>query len=193
MIFWAIAKTVIKPYLSAVISFTIKHWRVILLVGVLCTAVYYKRAYDGSVEQLATFKQDIAKLTDEKQHAIEKKLIIAENAIKTANVKAKSDITRLNLDRVSEVKKLKDLYENSQSTLNRTKRNLNARLRNAEAKRGSTGLPNTTSNTNPSTSSESIDNSAAYRTLERACQIETIDYNELRAWADSACVQVGCK
>jgi hypothetical protein len=193
MIAWVIAKTLLKPYLSAAVSFIIKHWRVVLLIAVICTAVYYKKAYDGLVEDLAAFKQEIAELTAKTQSENEKKLIVAENAIKTANVKAESDMARLTLDRDSDVKKLKELYENSQSTLNRDRRNFNTRLLNAKTEYRGVGLPNTASDTGPSAGEESIFDSAAYRTLERACQIETIDYNELRAWADSACKHVGCK
>lgn len=140
---------------------------------------------------MEAFKADIAELTAKTHHENEKKLIIANNAVKAATVKSQADMTRLNLDRGREAKNLKGMYENSQFVLNRTKLNYDSRLR-LEAERNRLGVSTATSDTSASTSSEPISYPAAYRTLEQACQIETIDYNELRAWADSACVQVGC-
>ena len=180
--------SIIKLFLGNAIGFIAKHWRVILLGLIVSVALYYKSAYERTVQELATFKHDIAELTAKTQHENEKKLIIAQNAVKTATLKSQAEMERLNLDRVRETKNLKGLYEN---TLNRTKFNYDDRLR-LEAERNRLGMSAADNDTSTLAESERNGDTAAYRTLERACQITTIDYNELRGWADAACNMAGC-
>lgn len=182
--------SIIKLFLSNAIGFIAKHWRVILLALIVSLAFYYKSRYEASVQELAAFKRDIAELTAKTQHENEKKLIIAKNAVKTATLKSQSEMQRLNLDRARETKNLKGLYENSQSVLNRNKFNYDARLR-LETERHRAGMPKTADDTLTLTES-GRNGDAAYSSLERACQITTLDYNELRGWADTACAMAGC-
>ena len=122
---------------------------------------------------------------------------IAENTIKLAGAQSKvnladnlatSQLINLRLNRNVETNNLKALYENKLANL---KRDMVHSVQSSSAVSAST-LPIITSDTQAVAAGES-DSNRAYTTLENACQITTIDYNNLRTWADAACEIVECK
>jgi preprotein translocase subunit SecD len=178
----------LKTLLSKFTDFFINHWRIILIALILSAVFYYKNAYERTVRELAAFKDEISKVTAKKQHENEISTIKAQNRVAAAQIKSQEEMKRLNLDRNKSIEEIKGLYENR---INTTKYNFTERLR-LEAERYRLGLPETASDTQRTTESGRERDTTAYRQLEQACQITTIDYNNARAWIDSACEQVGC-
>ena len=178
----------LKTLLSKFYEFFINHWRIILIALIVAAVFYYKNAYERTVKELAAFKDEIAKVTAKKQHENEISIIKAQNRVAAAQIKSQDEMKRLNLDRTKSINEIKGLYENRIDT---TKHNFTERLR-LEAERHRLGMSETTSDPQRPTESGRECDTTAYRQLEQACQITTIDYNHARAWIDSACEQVGC-
>jgi len=187
----SIAWLLIRSAFSKIAAFTIAHWRVILPLVIVgyCLFAYFqqvKRADTAEAELLA-FKTQIEQEVKSREIENIKKLNQAQNKIVVANEKAKADMQRLKLDRARETKNLKGLYENRIDNLGN---NWAERVR-LEASRSRAGMPKTTSDSSTPSSSES-ECYSAFNTLEAACRITTIDYNELRAYADANCESFGC-
>ena len=122
---------------------------------------------------------------------------IADNAVMYATAHSKviladnlstSKLTELHLDRQTETNNLKALYE---AKLNNLKRGMVHSVQSS-ATDSTSALSNCSSNTETAPTGESVSD-RAYTTLESACKITTLDYNDLRAWADTACEIVECK
>lgn len=188
---------IFKFGLISIAKFCVAHWRIILplLILVYCLHLYFaqvnradseKVRADTAVASLQTFKDAIAAETVKRQSEILARKLLAEKNDMIAAAAAKADLARLNLNRARETKNLKDQYEIRN---NSTKRNFTERLR-LDAERHRLGLSESISNTSAlAESGRDCDTN----TLIKACQITTIDYNELRAWADNVCLTVGCE
>lgn len=179
---------IIKTLLSNFLGFLVKNWRVILIALIVGAVFYYKNAYERKAQEFDAFKSEMAVLASKKQHENEMSLIKAQGRMAAAQVKAQEDMKRLNLNRTKSINDIKALYENRNTN---TGNNWSERLR-LEAERHRLGLPETASNPQRATESWPECDTTAYRQLEQACQITTIDFNQARAWIDSACEQVGC-
>lgn len=176
----------------------------IALLGLLLSLWYAWHRFTGHYIDIgkAEIQQKWDKKKDEQTALANQQ--IAENAIKLAKGKiavnfadqsATAQLTQLNLDRQHETDNLKALYENKIVSI---KHNLANRVQSSTTSSTST-LPNIASDTEATATTESIDNTAItklqsqYDTLEKACTIETVDYNNLRTWADASCEIVECK
>jgi len=173
-------------------KFCLAYWRIILPLLMLgyCLHLYFAQVSRADTAELAlsVLKADIAEATKnrEAENAVKKVQAAAKDKIDTAI--AQAELNRLSLNRARETKNIKDQYEASN---NSTKLNFTERLR-LDAERYRLGLSESISNTSGSTEGERECN-AAYLTLERACQITTVDFNRCRAWADNVCLTVGCE
>jgi hypothetical protein len=186
------AKYAIGNKVKAIGEFLADYWKWILVVGILayCWNSYrheVERA-DKSEKALAEFVVRSAKAAADREKENIAKFNLAQTRIAVLAVQHKAEIERLNLDRARETKKLKELYETRNSNANF---NWSERVR-IEAERNRLGLPETAESTAGLT--ESLrECDAAYSTLEKACQITTIDFNTCRVWADTACGMIGCE
>lgn len=178
----------LKLLFSKMLTVIIEHWRVILIALIVAAVFYYKNAYECTVKELAAFKDEIAHVAAKKQHENEISIIKAQSRVTEAQTKSQEEMKRLNLDRTKSINEIKGLYENRIDT---TKHNFTERLR-LEGERHRLGMSETASDSKRPTENGRERDSTAYRQLEQACQITTIDYNHARAWIDSACEQVGC-
>jgi hypothetical protein len=179
MIIWYFFKTC----LTNIIPFCLKHWRIIL-IGFICFYAYQQKvAHERAVQDLATFKQQIATATAKQSHENEIKRIKSESAIKSSQ-----------LEHSKQIERIKNEYAKSNKLANLTIVDLRNRLRD--------GLSDTIDlpEVNPDTERTPIEWSDSYRAiatqykaLVEACSVTTIDYNALRGWADSVCEQVGCE
>lgn len=125
------------------------------------------------------------------------KLAIAQNQTTIAQFEAQQQLDKLNIDREQSTKDLKALYENKISHLKR------AMVSNSSGVLPSTGsteqATETTSNTSKFAESESecyttiAGLQEGYDTLESACIVTTVDYNQLRGWADVVCGMAICE
>ena len=173
----------IKSILGNIITFIAENWRVILIVLICLYAYQQKTAHERAVQELALFKRDIAKAVAKQDAENEIKRIKAESAIKSAQ-----------LIHAQQIEAIKNEYEKSNKLSDITIRDLRSRLRQSVS--DSFNLPEVDT-TSIGTSEKWRDNYSAvagqYKTLIDACTITTADYNALRAWADEACLQVGCE
>jgi hypothetical protein len=140
---------------------------------------------------LSTYKKQQTELAVKQQHEFEVKLIKAKNLITIEQAKSIALAKKLNLDRDQLKNDLKRLYEGKIISI---KRNMDSvskcMLQPASSDNKETDLA---SNSIELASREQLDYSAAYRTLEEACTLTTIDYNQLRHWADVVCTISECK
>ena len=164
-----------------------------IMIGLIVLASYWyvhhlQAQRDSAITALNNYKSAQTALANQQ---------IAENAVKLAGAQKKvnladnlatSQLTQLRLDRNVETNNLKALYANKLANI---KRDMVHSVQSS-ATSSDSALPNVASDTETTPTSES-DSDRAYTTLESACQITTIDYNNLRAWADSACEIVECK
>lgn len=187
-----IAWQLIKLGASNFLAFIIKHWRVIvpLLVLWYCYAQYNNEVKRADTAELAlqTMKTELQAQMIKRSSENAVRLAVAKKALQESEKQHLAVVAKLNLDRQRETQNLKDLYE---KRIDSTKHNFIERVR-LEAERNRLGMPNTSTDTAGLTERER-ECYAGYSTLERACQVTTIDYNRLRGWADAACEQVGCK
>lgn len=180
-------------------KFILANWRIILVALILwyCLNAYLKQVAlaesekiraDKAVAAFATYKDDIAKETIKRKSEDLAKKLLGEKNDAIAAAAHKADMDRLNLDRARETKNLKDLYEARNDT---TKHNFVERL-HLDAERNRLGMSESVSDTSrPAEGERECD--GAYTTLERACQITTVDFNQCRAWMDNVCLTIGCE
>jgi hypothetical protein len=183
-----IAKLLFTSLLKRVygaISFAVAHWRVVtpILIAILTLLYIYglKRDITSLNMTIYQYKAQIEKDTiiarQKEQAALTKVLIIEKSH--------KEQLSKLKLDRNRETNAIKAIYENK---LNLISRNVSNRLPNKPTE----GMPISASDTQRLAEGGG-ECDANYSTLERACQITTIDFNTCRAWADVVCETVECK
>jgi hypothetical protein len=183
-----IAKLLFTSLLKRVygaVAFAMAHWRVFLPILIATLTLLYiyglKRDIASLNMTIYQYKAQIEKDTiiarQEEQAALSKVLVIEKSH--------KEQLSKLKLDRNRETNAIKAIYENKLNTLNR---NVANRLPNQPA----THLPISASDTQRLAEGGG-ECDANYSTLEKACQITTIDFNTCRAWADVVCETVECK
>lgn len=193
--FWLL----LKSYIANFFKFILAHWRVFLVLAILgyCLWLYFaqvalaeseKKRADEAVSTLSTFKDDIAKETIKRKSENLAKELLGKKNDAIAAAAHKADMDRLNLDRTRETKNLKDYYE---ARIDSTKYNFIQRL-HIDAERSRLGMSESISDTRRDAEGGG-ECDGAYTTLERACQITTVDFNRLRSWADNVCLTVGCQ
>lgn len=182
---------IIKSVLTKAFAWLADHWPIVLFAVVLCAALYYKHAYNNAVADLATFKAEIVTATAKQEADNAAKLAKATGNVSVAVNQAAADMARLNLNRTQSTNDIKALYENQ---INQLK---SAMARNTGVMRSAGNNPSdaaeVASDTGAITESPSNGYGANYSILEQACQITTIDYNELRGWADAVCDIAVCE
>jgi hypothetical protein len=185
--------TALKFGIGQAFGFVAEHWRVVLPIVIVGFFAY---RYYGEVDRadkaelaLFTLQQDNLLALEKRQAENALIQLRAETAVAIAEANAKAQMDKLNLDRQREAKALKEQYE---TRLNGTTFNWSERVRLEQEREAANGLSDITGNT--SGFAEGLrECNRAYTTLERACQITTIDFNTCRVWADTACNTVGCK
>lgn len=189
----------LKSFFSGAMSFMARYWRIILPVLILAAAYLYVNSLQGQRDEakkaLSDYKAAQTALATQQ---------IAENAIKLAKGKvsvnfsdqsATAQLTQLNLDRKHETDNIKALYEDKIANL---KHNLAKRLQSSTTDSASKTTI-VTSDTETDSAAQSISNAAVtriqaqYDTLENACIITTVDFNNLRTWADIVCDIAVCE
>jgi hypothetical protein len=144
---------------------------------------YYKSAYERTVQELEAFKANIVKLAEKQAHENEINRIKAEELLKS---------TKLIHSKL--IEGIKHDYSKSKRLDNITISNLRNSLR--ESITSSITMPEVDTNT-IGTAESWRDNyttlAGQNNALKQGCAITTADYNLLRGWADSACLQVGCE
>lgn len=170
-----------------------KNWRVILAAAILGYCLWLfnalQRERDDAVHQLAEYKRLQTDLSTKQAREFEKKLIQAQNLINIEKIKAQQQLDQLGLERVKISTELKRLYDNKIITLKRDLTHPNSMLPPTDCTQPAN---QTAFDTGQPPGCESNSYAAAYRTLEQACQITTIDYNQLRGWADVVCAMAEC-
>lgn len=196
-----IAWQLFKLASGQLLAFIMKHWRIILIALVLgyCYLQYNKQANRADEAEANLAKQvqiyneylkQVEIKTAERKASDAVKIAVAKKSLEESEKQHLAQIEKLNLNRKRETQNLKDLYENRFSNFNATYAN---GLRDTGCgKRDDAGLSEDTRCAVGSAESER-DCDTGYSILEKACKLTTIDYNRLRAWADTACEQVGCE
>ncbi|MDP3819208.1 MAG: hypothetical protein Q8Q57_09450 [Methylotenera sp.] len=179
----SIAWLFVKSAFSRIIPFLLEHWRIIL-IGLMCFYAYSQKvAHERAVQELATYKQQIAESVAKQAHENEIKRIKAESAIKS---------TQLEHDKQIEV--IKNEYSKINKLSNLTIADLRNKLRQSISDTFDLPKVDTDTERTPVEWSDSYRAiTAQYEILKQACTISTSDYNALRGWADAACLQVGCE
>lgn len=168
--------------------FILTYWKQAVLAVLLCATLYYKCEYNNAVAELATFKAEIATATAKQEADNAINLAKAKGNVNVAVNQASADMARLNLDRTQSTNEMKKLYETKIANL---KHSMDDRLQSSTDNHSSTTIE-TASDT--STIAEGGgERDTAFATLEKACTIETIDYNLLRTWADEVCSIAVCE
>ncbi|MGB4810997.1 MAG: hypothetical protein WBP13_00735 [Methylophilaceae bacterium] len=179
--------------MTTFLLFFAKNWRVILASAILGYCLWLfnalQRERDDAVHNLAEYKRLQTELSAKQAQEFEVKLIRAESLINIEKIKAQQQLDQLGIERVKISTELKRLYDNKIITLRRELAGHNSVLPPSS---GAEPANQTASDTGQPASGESIGDAAAYRTLEQACQITTIDYNQLRGWADTVCEMAEC-
>jgi len=177
---WLLIKSASTRY---VIPFILKYWLVILFALICWYAYSQKTAHERAVQELITFKADIAKATAKQAQENEIKRIKAESAVKSSQ-----------LIHTRQIEEIKNAYAKSNNISNLTIADLRNRLR--EQISDTINMPEVDANTER-TAEEWRERYAAiarqYETLKQGCAITTSDFNSCRSWADVACLQVGCE
>jgi len=164
----------------------LKYWWVFLLSFIVIASVlaYRHQCNRADTAEAALEVYRIAEIKQLAENAVKHTIAVSNDGV--ADVLAKADTARLQLDRTRETKNLKDLYEDR---LNSTISDFNYRLRIAADSANNLSE----SNGDPVRLTESErECHSAFTTLEAACQLTTIDFNRCRAWADNVCLTVGC-
>lgn len=159
------------------------HWRLVLIGLILCTTWYYKSAYGTAVQELATFKAEIATLK-----------AVKENENKILRNYAENTVSVLTEKHDNELKGIKNAFIKQNKLADIAIGDLRNRLR--ESIGSADDLPKVDTNTERTTEEWRNHYSAIigqYETLKQGCAITTSDYNALRGWSDAACLQVGCE
>lgn len=179
----------IKSILSTVIQFVFKYWQFFLFAFITTTALYFYQKADRIQFQYDQHLVGDAAASSQRKLENRLKEQAHKKEVDKANAEAKAELDKFKLNRDREAKNLKGLYE---TRLDGTNRNWSERVRLEQEREAATGLPTSASDTIGYT--ESLRECyAAYITLENACRITTIDFNNLRTWGDSVCDLVGCK
>jgi hypothetical protein len=187
------AKYAIVNKIKAAAAFAFKHWRVILPLLILGYCLYqYNAQVNRADRAIQALNEHIsADNTARAERERENQRKDKESAFALANVLADHAITLANHDlkRDRETKNLKELYENR---IDSTKHTWAERVRLEQEREAANGLSYIQAPAGGL--AESLrDCDAAYTTLERACQVTTIDYNSLwQAW-DEECQVKGCE
>jgi len=178
----------LKLILSKILTVIIEHWRVFLVVAMMLAILFYKSAYEHEKADYAAHIAADKQAMQIRQAENKTKEESHKKAVEKAGEEAKALIAKFELDRNRDAKKLKDLYADKTNADFR----LGAYADRLRINQSTAGLLSTESD--PSALAEGWRKcDAAYSALENACRITTIDYNELRAWGDSACETVVCK
>jgi hypothetical protein len=151
-----------------------------------------KTERDEAVHKLGVLQYQMEAAVKAKKLEIDAKDKQAESDLMEAQKVHDESMKANNLDRVESTKELKDLYETKITNLKHSMDSRTGELL-PPAYDCAIGMPDTAPSSEGVASSGEFDYAGAYRTLEKACQIETLDYNQLREWADTACEEVGCK
>lgn len=183
---------IILPYLKRL-------WLPIMIGLIVTSGWLYVRhlqtARNDAIDDLNHYKVQQTVLANQQIAENSIKLAGAQTKVNLADNLATSQLTQLRLDRNVETNNLKALYENKLANL---KRDMVHGLQSSPATSASQ-TTDTASDTQANPQNEPISDSTIirlqtqYDTLEKACTIETIDFNDLRMWADSACEIVECK
>jgi hypothetical protein len=178
-----IAWLFIKLSFSRLIPFILKYWLVILFCLICWYAYTQKAAHERSVQELVTFKADIAKATAKQAQENEIERTKAESAVKSSQ-----------LIHTRQIEEIKNAYAKSNKVSNLTISDLRNRLR--EQLSDTVNLPEVDANTER-TAEEWRERYTTivrqYDALKQGCAITTSDFNSCRDWADTACLQVGCE
>lgn len=184
--------SIIKSVLSNALAWIVEHWPLVLFGVVLCAALYYKHEYNDAVADLATLKTEIATATAKQEADNAAKLATAKGAVNIAVNQAANDMARLNLNRTKSTNDIKALYENQTSNIKSAMAVSTGGL-HTDAGNNPSGDAKVAGDTEKFAASPSDGYGANYSILEKACQITTIDYNELRGWADAVCDIAVCE
>ena len=181
---WLLIKSASTRY---VIPFILKYWLVILVALICWYAYSQKTAHERAVQELVTFKADIAKATAKQTQENEIKRIKAESAVKSSQ-----------LIHVRQLEEIKNAYAKTNKVTNLTIADLRNRLRTGLRGQLSDTISMSEVDSNTERTAEDWRNSYStiarqYESLKQGCAITTIDYNLLRGWSDAACLQVGCE
>lgn len=173
---------IIKAIFQKIILFIINHWQVILIACLSLYALNQKMRYNAIVSELSAYK---AELLHQSKFQQAKNEIFRKNAEKVINEQQKIYDDSL--------RSIKNEYIKKQKLSDISIADLRIRLQTAIS--NSNNLPNIEINSERTT--EEWRNSytaiaGQYETLKDACTITTLDYNNLRSWADASCEQVGC-
>jgi phage gp36-like protein len=187
-----ITLSIIKSVLSNAFAWIVEHWPLVLFAVVLCAALYYKHEYNNAVADLATFKAEIATATAKQEADNAAKLATAKSNVSVAVNQAAGDMARLNLNRTKSTNDIKALYETKINQLKSAMAVSTGGL-HTDAGNNPSGGAKVAGNTEEFAASPSDGYGANYSILEQACQITTIDYNELRGWADAVCGIAVCE
>jgi hypothetical protein len=187
MIYWQLFKLAI----TNVAGFVTKYWQFVLVAVLLITSfVLYQKLDAIQFEYEQHLAGDAKAMADRKLENYFKEKAHAKD-IEDAHAERIALTEKFNLDRKRYTKEIKDLYANKTNSEFR----LNSYadwLRLEQERKAANRLPDTESDTSALAEGwRKCD--AAFTTLEQACRITTLDYNELRKWGDSSCNTVGCK
>ena len=181
----------VKVFLGKASDWIVAHWQLVLF-GLICLYAYHeKSAYNDAMQSLAAYKQEQTALVEKQKADNLVKYISAQSKVNLATNVANFDMTSLNLNREKSSHDMKALYENK---INQLKCNLAANtdsLHSLSTSSASSAVE-VASNTEEPSEGRGISD-GAFVTLEKACTIETLDYNLLRTWADAVCGIAVCE
>lgn len=176
------------------------NWRVILVGLVLGATFYYFNALrserDHAIADLKEYVRLQTELSAKQEHLNQIKLIQAKNEVNVAKLVAKQQIEQFGLDREKLANEMRKLYETKINTLKRNLANSvrvlpsgDSASKTAEASSDPKGLAGSESDCHPALARLQ----EGYDTLEKACILTTIDFNECRAWMDTSCSIAACE
>lgn len=173
---------IVKAIFQKIILYIINHWQVILMACLSLYALNQKMRYAAIMNEFNAYKSEVLHQSQLQQ---QKSDILRKNAEKVINDQQKVYENSL--------KAIKNEYIKKQNLADISIIDLRDRLQSAIS--NSNNLPNFKINSE-ATSEEWRNNYATiarqYEILKNTCAITTLDYNNLRFWADASCEQVGC-
>lgn len=176
-----------------IFTFILSKWRVFVPLALLLVAFIHYNAIvndrDNAIQALNDYKYEQYILSKQQKFEQDVNLAKANHAISVEKSKADQLKKEFSLERARLEKDLRKLYERKINTL---KRNMGSVPERLLQQVGSSNSAETTSDSRELAEGESIDYPSAYRTLEDACRITTIDYNQARAWIDVVCNLYEC-
>jgi hypothetical protein len=172
-----------------IIGFIKGYWKVILPVILIGSFIFWVNHLigerDDAVKQLAEYKQQQMVLVEKQKAEIAIKDKQAEVDLMEAQKVHDAEMKAYNLDRDKVTAKLKELYDAKIYRLNHANDSMLP-----EPYSCALSMSNTPQDSSRPTSNGQDEYTTA---LEQACRLTTLDYNKLRAWADTACNQVTCE